>query len=114
MSQKKVFRICAAVMAISGITILFATFYPIISYEWESAKKYPTLISPLVDEETATFKFEDTDYTQASNWFADEKNEMTISENVNYYTISIPKLKIESATVSVGGEELAGTNSGKS
>ena len=107
MSQKKIFRICAVVMAISGITILIATFYPIISYEWESAKKYPVLISPLVDEETATFKFEDTDYTQANNWFADKKNEVTTSENVDYYTISIPKLKIESVTVAIGGNDLS-------
>lgn len=94
-------------MAVSGITILFATFYPIISYEWESAKRYPILISPLVDEETASFRFGNTDYTQASNWFADENKEEVVSENVDYYTISIPKLRIESATVAIGGEDLS-------
>ena len=109
MSQKKIFRICALIMAFSGITILIATFYPIISYEWESAKKYPILISPLVDEETASFKFEDTDYTQASNWFVDEKMNETKTERVRYFTITIPKLKIENATVTIGGEDLSET-----
>jgi sortase A len=107
MSQKKIFRICAAIMGISGVTILFATFYPIISYEWESAKKYPILISSLVDEETASFRFGNTDYTQASNWFADEKAENIVSENVGYFTITIPKLRIESATVAIGGNDLS-------
>ncbi len=107
MSQKLIIRICAAVMAASGVVILFSTLYPIVSYEWESAKRYPILISPLVDEKTASFKFSKKDYTKASNWFDGVKKEEASPEKVNYFTISIPKLNIENATVAIGSEDLS-------
>ena len=107
MNQKDIFRACAIVMCISGFIILFSTIYPLASYEWESAKKYPVLISPLVDKETASFKFSSKDYTQASNWFDGTQKEEFVSEDVKFFTISIPKLKIESATIAVGGEDLS-------
>ena len=94
-------------MAASGLTILFSTLYPILSYEWEASQKYPILISPLVDEETGDFKFSNGDSTKLSNWFAPETPKDFITQNVKYYTLTIPKLKIESATVSIGGENLS-------
>ncbi len=106
MSQKLIIRICGGIMAISGLTILFSTLFPIISYEWELGKRYPVLISPLVDEETASFKFSKKDYTKAGNWFEGTQKEFT-SENVKFFTLSIPKLKIENATVAIGGEDLS-------
>ncbi|OGM04368.1 hypothetical protein A2715_03205 [Candidatus Woesebacteria bacterium RIFCSPHIGHO2_01_FULL_39_32] len=94
-------------MAFSGLVILFSTIFPIVSYEWESAKRYPVLISPLVDEETASFTFSQKDYTKASNWFEGVDKKEYVSENVKYFTISIPKLKVENATVAIGGEDLS-------
>ena len=93
-------------MGISGIVILISTLYPILSYEWEASQKYPILISPLVEEKTASFKFSKKDYTKLSNWFNEEGNRDFISQKVKYFTISIPKLEIENATVSIGGENL--------
>jgi sortase A len=114
MNQKIIIKICALIMGVSGLVILGSTLYPILSYEWESNQKYPALLSPLVDEERAKFTFDATDYTQASNWFvADEdlvvKSKMGeyISSNVSYFTLSVPRLKIDNATVKIGGEDLA-------
>ena len=47
------------------------------------------------------------DYTQASTWFPGgaTKQDFTTSK-VDYYTISVPKLKIDSASVAIGGEDL--------
>lgn len=106
MSQKLIIRICAVIMGISGLVILFSTLYPIISYEWEASQKYPILISPLVDEETASFKFSNTDFTRASNWFEGDKKGF-VTQKINYYTVSIPKLKIKNATVALGGDDLS-------
>ena len=47
------------------------------------------------------------DYTQASNWFQGVNKNDFISSKIEYYTISIPKLKIDSATVAIGGEDLS-------
>ncbi len=107
MSQRNIIRICAVVLALSGLTILFSTIYPILSYEWEASQKYPVLISPLVDTDTGSFKFSDKDYTKANNWFENTKESDFETQEKRYFTLSIPKLKIDSATVTVGGEDLS-------
>jgi len=107
-TQDRILKACGVVMGISGLIIIASTLYPILSYEWESAQKYPTLISPLVDEEKASFKFSKTDYTKASSWFPEEDGDIDFSTNeVMFFTITIPKLGIDNATVAIGGEDLA-------
>lgn len=107
MNQKKLIRICAVVMALSGITILTATLYPIVSYEWDSAQRYPILISPLVDKDTGDFKFGQKDYSQASNWVAGTRSSDFEVRDVKYFNMSVPRLKIVNATVAIGSEDLA-------
>src|SRR3989344_1560156 len=99
MSQKIIIKICAGIMTLSGLTILFSTLFPILSYEWEASQKYPILISPLVEEETATFKFDNQDTTKLSSWFDTDSRRDFVTQNIKYYTLSIPKLNIQSATV---------------
>jgi sortase A len=106
MSQKTIFRICAVIMGLSGIVIIFTSLYPILSYEWEASQKYPILISPLVETDTGSFKFSSKDYTKAENWFEGTTPEFEKSE-LKYFTLSIPSLKIEAATVVIGGEDLS-------
>lgn len=110
MNRKIVIKICAFVMGVSGLIILFSTLYPIFSYEWDAGMKYSFLISPLVDEETASYKFDNRDYTKLSQWFESQKVKETVSDERNeFFTITIPKLEIDSAVVKVGGEELSGS-----
>jgi sortase A len=106
MTQKKIFRICAIIMALSGLTIIFTSLYPILSYEWEASQKYPMLISPLVDSDTGSFKFSEKDYTKAENWFEGTSSNFA-NEDFSYFTLTIPKLKIEAATVVLGGDDLS-------
>ncbi len=107
MTQKAIIRICAAVMAMSGVVIIFSTLFPILSYEWEASQKYPILISPLVDSDTGSFKFSEKDYTKAENWFENVETPDFDTNEFKYFTLSIPKLKIEAATVVVGGDDLS-------
>jgi len=107
--DKKIIRICSVIIGLSGLAIVFASLYPLISYEWESARKYPTLISSLVDEETASFKFVGKDYTHVEDW-VDEGillDKAYAADEVKYYTISIPKLGIENALVKIGTDDLS-------
>jgi len=108
-THKKIIRVCAFVMGISGLVILFSTLFPIFSYEWSADQKYPKLISPLVDEEKASFTFDNRDFTKLSNWFEDQKKLDAGDEGISFFTISIPKLRIEDAVVKIGGEELSGS-----
>ena len=114
MSQKTVLRISAVISGISGIIILIGVIYPIVSYDSRFASNYNSLISPVSDKSLAQnaarqVKAEtDVDYTQASNWFVGgaPSSDFTKSK-IEYYTISIPKLKIDKATVAIGGEDLS-------
>jgi sortase A len=113
MTQKVVLRIAAVISGISGIIILTGVIYPIVSFDSTYTKNYTQLISPVVGNEgqiqgviTQTTNG-GADYTQASTWFPGgaTKQDFTASK-VDYYTISVPKLKIDGATVAIGGEDL--------
>lgn len=111
MSRKTIFRISAVVSGISGIVILVGVVYPIVSYDATYTKNYTKLISPVSEKAgvvAAAANSQTVDYTQASNWFpGGAPKEAFAASKVNYYTITIPKLKIENATVAIGGEDLA-------
>ncbi|HJX59177.1 hypothetical protein A2V61_03620 [Candidatus Woesebacteria bacterium RBG_19FT_COMBO_47_8] len=108
MNKKVFYKIAAVVSAISGLIILAAVMLPILSYENSSAKLYPKLISPLTPNKVLSGEAQNLDYTKASNWFpAAASKEKFISSNISFYTLSISKLKIENASVAIGGEDLA-------
>ncbi len=115
MDQRTILRISALISGISGLVILAGVFYPILSYNKIYSDKIPQFLSPVSEENSANPVVESAnssqsiDYTQASNWFQGgdiTKNDF-ISSKVEFYTISIPRLKIESATVAIGGEDLS-------
>jgi sortase A len=106
MNQKLILKISAIVCAISGIIILTYVFYPIVSYEGVSRQKYPSLLSPVVESKGVSL--EETDLTRASNWFVGGVDrDSFVSSRVSFYTLSIPSLEIENATVAIGGEDLS-------
>lgn len=114
MNQKLVLRIAAIISGISGIVILFGVFYPILSYNSTYSKNYSELISPLSNTNggtepavKGTNSVDNPDYTQASSWFVGgaTHDDFSVSK-VQFYTISIPKLKIDRASVAIGGEDL--------
>src|SRR5689334_19991017 len=116
MDQKTILRIAAVISGISGIIILAGVIYPIVSYNSTYSKNYTKLISPVTNTKndvqgvnTNTNPTSTTaDYTQASSWFVGgaAKSDFNLSK-VDYYTVSIPKLKINDAQVAIGGEDLS-------
>lgn len=114
MNRKLVLRIAAIVSGVSGLIILLGIIYQIISYESTYGRRYSELISPLSEKDnklTSTkilgIREGGKDYTRASNWFVGGANaEDFKNSKVQFFTISIPKLKIDGATVAIGGEDL--------
>ena len=118
MTQKTILRIAAVISGISGIVILTGVIYPIVSYNSTNSGNYSKLISPITNSSekvqgatttnTATAATNgNVDYTQASTWFVGGATQKDfVASKVDYFTISIPKLKIDSATVAIGGEDL--------
>jgi sortase A len=113
-TQKTILRIAALISGISGVVILTGVIYPIVSYNSTYSQNYTKLISPVTNaSETVqgvvtTTMNGNVDYTQASTWFPGGAKKTDFSSSkVDYYTISVPKLKIDSASVAIGGEDLS-------
>jgi sortase A len=100
--KKNVARAISIVLGGSGILLILAVFSPIITYEIKSRTDFQQYISPIPEQES-------TDFTKASTWFpsAQEKSDALASSVVRYYNMSIPKLGIHDAVVSLGGEDLS-------
>ncbi len=112
MSQKTILRIAALISGVSGIVILVGVIYPIATYTNTYTKNYTQqFISPVSDEQKSVKGksiTQDVDFTRASNWFVGgAEKEAFATSNVKYFTIDIPKLKIEKAIVAIGGEDLS-------
>lgn len=103
-------------MVIIGLFFLANAAYPIISYQLFVAPRFSSiLVSPTTEAQAAVDfgtvpkvlgnEIELLDLTKAENWFPDAG--ATFVEKEDYaYKLSIPKLKIDNAYVSVGGEDL--------
>lgn len=108
MDYKIIARIVSVVCLISGIVLLASVLLPIALYEIESREKFPALISPMSTEGLRVLGQATLDSTHASNWFIGGAEEAEFNtSNVTFYTISIPQLGIENATVQIGGDDLS-------
>ncbi|MFZ6035026.1 MAG: sortase [Patescibacteria group bacterium] len=107
-----------------GALLLFWSFYPILSFEIYSRfflKKQvqnPVAegLAPSLNDANSVlgvfniFSNNLRDYTQANLWFPDRpQGKLASTINAKEYTLSIPKLNIKDARVTVGGDDL--TNS---
>lgn len=110
MPRKTILRISALISGISGVIIMAGVIYPIISYNATYSKNFQ-LVSPISGDKSSvegSTTSASVDYTQASNWFVGgAKSEDFSVSKVSFYTISVPKLKIDNATVAIGGEDLS-------
>jgi len=108
MTRVTLIKISAVIWGLSGIVIVAAVVIPIVSYEKTFSSKKISLISPIIENKKSTLGSSEVDYTKASNWFESSTQKENFSATtVSFYTLSIPKLNIENATVGVGGEDLA-------
>jgi sortase A len=119
-NQKTILRISAVISGISGLVILGGVIYPIVSYDSNFASKYKgiggqaKLISPISETKdniqgaAVPDSAVNPDSLKASTWFTGgAKKEDFSSSKVEYYTVSIPRLKFNEAAVAIGGEDLS-------
>lgn len=121
--KKAIFRLLGLLIFLGGILILLYVSLPLISWQIYFAPIFasqeiavPIPKTTVVSEETiksliaeAANNITGVDYTNAKNWFPTYKVPVAgeaESPRVPLYTLSIPKLKIENATVSTVGYEL--------
>lgn len=106
MKKKTLVRILAIFSGLAGSGILLWVLYPIIAYQL-NAPASMTFLSPIPDDYNIQAKSDgNIDYTKASSWFPTKETKFD-DLSVTSYKISIPRLGIKNANVSVGGEDLA-------
>ncbi len=111
---RKIASVISIACIFTGLTILVWVLYPILSFEIFYAPKFTGIIRPIPDEiikDTlasnlpAVLGSQTADLTRASTWFPKAVN-LKIASSTTIYTLSIPKVGINNATVTVGGEDL--------
>lgn len=104
----KLYKFFAVVLVIGGLTLVGSATLPIATYELVTTRRFTSkndgLLSPL---SAGVSRSRVVDLTKASNWFVGQTPEQSTDTNVRYYTLSIPKLRIENATTEIGGEDLS-------
>lgn len=100
-------KIIAIVWGILGLVILAGVIWPILSYQSKSKTNYPDLANPMPTVKSGKVE-NGLDFTKASNWFIGGVSPDAFNApKISFYNLSIPKLKIENAVVSIGGEDLS-------
>ncbi|MEK7501937.1 MAG: sortase [Patescibacteria group bacterium] len=119
--RKKILRLFSLLVLFIGLVIVFYIFYPLVSWQIyfapalasskiqtpipRSAVVNSSEIGSLISQ--AGNLLSGVDYTNAQNWFPGFNSSSKNQPKIPYYTISIPKLKINNATVSTRDNNLA-------
>jgi len=103
-------KILASFLLVSGVIFFLSAIVPILQYQIEYSIKFNQVLSPLSTRfaDTGSILGESgTDFTQLQNWFVDDPDNLSqnLAQNT-HYQISIPKLKIDAASVEVGSLDL--------
>lgn len=118
--KKKVYKLLSLFILLLGILIVAYVFFPLVSWAVYFAPSFsaqnieaPIPKNRVVSSNTIGSLLADAtgslgvDYTNASNWFPNYKFQKSGNPQVQYYTISIPKLKIKNALVSTVDTDLS-------
>jgi len=106
-------RIIISVLLLAGSSFLYLAIFPIIKFQFEYSGKFKQIIDPSAPKSSNKTNIlgENTDYTQLSNWFVNTQNNLLPVTQIDdstksTYYLSIPKLKITDATVTIGSMDL--------
>ncbi len=91
-----------------GAGVLIWTFWPIVSFSMISGDLFAQIVTPIQDSTAyaAPNASSGTELINPNAWFPTSPQKKVVTP-VNTYTISIPKLKIQDAAVTVAGDDLA-------
>ena len=107
--QRKIFII---IFLVTGITFLGFAFLPIINFQIAYSTQLKQIIDPLSAKSSRQsgnlLGDVSTDYTQLTNWFVDDYDlpDQLVDNYQSTYYLSIPKLNIKDAVVTLGSMDL--------
>lgn len=89
-----------------GLVLISNAALPILYYELTNSRFTQRLVSPLVSQGIILGEESAVDYSNPKSWFPDAPVLPPKPSKITHYNLSVPKLKIEEATVRIGGEDL--------
>lgn len=127
-----IWRILPNVFIVVGATALTTVAYPLVTYHFTNQRwQQESIISPVSEIQIAEAKglvvplvnvnqapqalaaqtqspeiVSGIDFTKASSWFPTAPLPTPRPSKITHYNLSIPKLKIDQATVEIGGDDL--------
>ncbi len=107
-------QLLASLLFIGGIGLFLSVLFPILHFQLGYSPQFNQLLNPLSSQfyNPAIATDNSPDLTNLSNWFVsntDSSSNKTVNNpSFSYasYSLSIPKLKIDSAEVILGSEDL--------
>ncbi|HLE49279.1 MAG TPA: sortase [Patescibacteria group bacterium] len=96
-------KILSMILAAMGTIVIILSILPIVSYEFTYRRKFQRMLSPV--PEGATLTGVANDYKNPEEWF--EGDTVQNKDTGFEYRLFVPKLRIEDAIVTVGGEDLS-------
>jgi sortase A len=97
--KRKLARTSGILFGVIGAAMLGSVLFPFVTYQIKSSSDFQEYLSPVPDVSPV-------DYTKPATWFPGSDGP-AVSNLVKYYNVTIPRLGIQGAVVSVGGEDLA-------
>ena len=102
----------ALIFMVLGLFFFISAIFPILKFQLQSSLSFSQMINPLSLRSyngSQNILGTVTDYTQIANWFttdSGDNNQIFSNDDNLTYRISIPKLKIKDAVVTIGSMDL--------
>ena len=110
-------KLFALVFFLGGVLLLANVAFPIFSYELTKAAWLDQqLLFPMSEkgailgqsaQNLAVLAQTSKNLVSPSNWFENNQDNLETKSSTKFYTVSIPQLKIDKASVEVSGEDLS-------
>jgi sortase A len=104
--KRKMLPFFPLLLVFIGLMLLSWVGWPIISFKLFYNPQAQLIVTPLADDFVDSAKAEETDFTNASNWFPNQPKKATESR-IDTYLMTIPKLRIKDAIVRIGTDDLS-------
>jgi len=118
--RSKIARILSFAFMGSGLVVLLWTIWPILAFSTFTESLFTNTVSPVASDNKgaqtsalASMQYQDPIivandevYSNANTWFP-TKPQKKVNITVNTYMVSIPKLRINQAVVTVAGDDLS-------
>lgn len=97
--KRRIARTSGILFAVIGAGMLGSVLFPFVTYQIKSSSDFQEYLSPVPD-------VSQVDFTKPAVWFPGGGGPEA-SDLVKYYNVTIPRLGVQGAVVSVGGEDLS-------